>query len=93
MMGMCIIPSSLMFGFLALVLSGVSFKSAESCSIYCENGKIPCGAYNATCEGFTGCAFPGECSQSNTATVPTNYDVMFLHFEFMNLIFFLPLWF
>ena len=80
----CRSPFNLMFVILALVLNAVNFKPAESCSIYCENGKIPCGGYGATCEGFRGCVFPGECSnsgssgggQSNSVTVSTNYDVI-----------------
>ena len=53
----------------------------KSCSIFCEDGKIPCGGYGSTCEGFKGCVFPGECSASGSnnnrpVTIPTNYDVI-----------------
>ena len=70
---------------LAIFLIGLLIDQSESCSIYCEDGKIPCGGYGATCDGFRGCVFPGECSDSednpgdgnqNVVTVPTNYDVI-----------------
>jgi hypothetical protein len=66
---------------LALFSTLLLIRSTESCSIFCEDGKIPCGGYGSTCEGFKGCVFPGECSGSSgsnngPATVPTNYDVI-----------------
>ena len=66
---------------LALFSTLLLIRSTESCSIFCEDGKIPCGGYGSTCEGFKGCVFPGECSESSgnnngPATVPTNYDVI-----------------
>ena len=72
-------------GFLAGLIIQTAFViiaflaiSVQPCSIFCDNGKIPCGGYGATCEGFRGCVFPGECegSGSNQVTVPTNYDVI-----------------
>ena len=70
---------------LAIILIGLLIDQSESCSIYCEDGKIPCGGYGTTCDGFKGCVFPGECADSgfnpgggnpNVVTVPTNYDVI-----------------
>ena len=72
---------NLMFPMLAFVISGMLIQPMETCSIFCEDGKVPCGGYGATCEGFKGCVFPGECSSSSGSnnrpvTVPNNYDVI-----------------
>ena len=70
---------------LAIILIGLLIDQSESCSIYCENGKIPCGGYGTTCDGFRGCVFPEECADlgfnpgcgiPNVVTVPTNYHVI-----------------
>ena len=63
---------------LLIVLIVFLSRSAKPCSIFCEDGKVPCGGYGSTCEGFRGCVFPGECdsSGSNQVTIPTNYDVI-----------------
>ena len=64
-----------------LVITSLVPTPTKSCSIFCEDGKVPCGGYGSTCEGFKGCVFPGECSVSGNnsnrpVTVPTNYDVI-----------------
>ena len=38
-------------------------QNITGCSVYCEDGKIPCGGYGPTCEGFKGCTFPDECNE------------------------------
>ena len=47
--------------FISLIML-LMIKSISGCSIYCEDGKIPCGGYGPTCEGFKGCTFPDECN-------------------------------
>ena len=37
-------------------------QNITGCSVFCEDGKIPCGGYGPTCEGFKGCTFPDECN-------------------------------
>ena len=53
-------PISMSFPSISMILLLMS-KSISGCSVYCEDGKIPCGGYGATCEGFKGCTFPDEC--------------------------------
>jgi len=38
-------------------------QNIRGCSVYCEDGKIPCGGYGPTFEGFKGCTFPDECNE------------------------------
>lgn len=65
-----------------LLIIGTNIKEADSCSVFCEVGKIPCGGYGSTCEGFRGCMFSHECSAGaavgpdGVVTIPTNYDVI-----------------
>ena len=46
--------------FISLVMLLI-IKNISGCSVFCEDGKIPCGGYGPTCEGFKGCTFPDEC--------------------------------
>ena len=41
---------------LLLIIIGV-----DSCSIYCESPKIPCGNYDHACVGFIDCMTEAEC--------------------------------
>merc|ERR1712110_5527 len=47
-----------MFNFLHayVIFSFVSYmiNAIWTCSVFCEDGKIPCGGYGASCEGFRG---------------------------------------
>ena len=55
-----------MFNFLHayVIFFFVSYMSNAvwTCSVFCEDGKIPCGGYGASCEGFRGCTYPDECN-------------------------------
>ena len=55
-----------MFNFLHayVIFFLVSYMSNAvwTCSVFCEDGKIPCGGYGSTCEGFRGCTYPDECN-------------------------------
>ena len=55
-----------MFNFLRtyVIFFFVSFMSNAvwTCSVFCEAGKIPCGGYGPSCEGFRGCTYPDECN-------------------------------
>ena len=57
---------STMFNFIHtyVIFFFVSFMSNAvwTCSVFCEDGKIPCGGYGSTCEGFRGCTYPDECN-------------------------------
>merc|ERR1712110_1099924 len=57
-----------MFNFLRtyVIFFFVSYMSnaAWTCSVFCEDGKIPCGGYGSTCEGFRGCTYPDECNDN-----------------------------
>ena len=46
---------------LIALMVGSMAKDILACSVFCEDGKIPCGGYGATCEGFKGCTYPDEC--------------------------------
>ena len=46
---------------MVVLLSILLFDKAKSCSIICPDGETPCGNYDSVCQGFVGCAAPGEC--------------------------------
>jgi len=53
--------------FISLIML-LSIQKISGCSIFCEDGKIPCGGYGPTCEGFKGCTYPNECNTNSGQT-------------------------
>jgi len=45
-----------------------------ACSVFCEDGKIPCGGYGPSCEGFKGCTYPDECNSSGQSNTGNSFS-------------------